>query len=471
MASGPADVLVNDIHSRLNATDVAEVVPPDSVDSLRSAVLDAGRRGRAVAIAGGHHAMGGQQFVEGGTLVDTRGLRRVLGFDRERGLVEVEAGIQWPELVRHLIDVQEGEPAPWGIAQKQTGADRFTLGGSISANGHGRGLAMRPLVADVESLRLVLADGSLAECSRAENDELFRLAIGGYGLFGAISSVTLRLSPRRKLERVVEVAGIDGLIEAFAGRVAAGFLYGDFQFAIDLGSDDFLRRGVFSCYRPVADDTPIPADQRALSREDWARLLLYAHTDKRRAFEEYTRHYLATSGQVYWSDLHQFADYVDGYHLELDRALGAEVPAAEMITEVYVPRPRLADFMAAAANGLRAAAADVIYGTIRLIERDDETVLAWAKDSYACVIFNLHTAHTEEALAGSAETFRTLIDLARERGGSFFLTYHRWATREQLGACYPELGDFFALKRRYDPGGRFQSEWYRHTARLVAGEV
>ena len=36
----------------------------------------------------------------------------------------------------------------------------------------------------------------------------------------------------------------------------------------------------------------------------------------------------------------------------------------------------------------------MIYGTVRLIERDDETFLAWARDRYACVIFNLHVEHT-----------------------------------------------------------------------------
>ena len=36
----------------------------------------------------------------------------------------------------------------------------------------------------------------------------------------------------------------------------------------------------------------------------------------------------------------------------------------------------------------------MIYGTVRLIERDDETVLAWAREPWACIIFNLHVDHT-----------------------------------------------------------------------------
>jgi FAD/FMN-containing dehydrogenase len=462
-----APVKVNDIHSGLNETDVAETVVVDSLDALRTAVMTTAASGGAISIAGGRHAMGGQQFASDARLLDMRGLSAVLDLDREQGLVEVEAGIQWPDLVRSLLERQTGAEQQWGITQKQTGADRFTIGGSISANGHGRGLTLRPLVGDVESLRLVTADGSTIACSREENAELFRLVIGGYGLFGAIYSVTLRLAPRRKLERVVELAEAEQLERLFAERIAAGYLYGDFQFAIDPSSEDFLHRGVFSCYRPVADSVEIPAGQRALTREDWGRLLVYAHTEKTRAFEEYADHYLATSGQLYWSDLHQFADYTDGYHEQLDRLLGSAEPASEMISELYVPRERLSDFLADVAEDFRGNDADVIYGTVRLIERDEESFLAWARQSWACVIFNLHTVHTREGISRSTEAFRGLIDRARERGGSYFLTYHRWARREQVEDCYPQFRDFLRLKRQYDPTSVFESNWYRHHLALL----
>jgi hypothetical protein len=261
---------------------------------------------------------------------------------------------------------------------------------------------------------------------------------------------------------VVEVRELTGLAEAFDQRIADGFLYGDFQFAIDPATEDFLHRGVFSCYRPIDNATPIPGDQKALTRENWAELLLLTHTDKARAFELYAAHYLATDGQIYLSDAHQYGDYVDGYHAQLDAALGAEHPATEMITEIYVPRGRLADFMADVAADFRETGVDVIYGTVRLIERDEESFLAWAREPWACVIFNLHTVHTPAGLAHSEAAFRRLIDHAIARGGSYFLTYHRWATAEQVEACYPRFREFLALKLEHDPEERFQSDWYRH---------
>src|SRR6267143_7326706 len=110
--------------------------------------------------------MGGQQFAQDSICVDTRSLNRVTAFDRERGLIEVEAGIQWPELIENYLAAQQNSEKRWGIAQKQTGADTFTLGGSLSSNVHGRGLKMKPLVSDVESFTLIDAAGKAVRCSR-----------------------------------------------------------------------------------------------------------------------------------------------------------------------------------------------------------------------------------------------------------------------------------------------------------------
>ncbi|HKQ54226.1 MAG TPA: FAD-dependent oxidoreductase, partial [Pyrinomonadaceae bacterium] len=311
--------VVNDVHSGLNRTRVRSIVRPESLEDLRAVIREAGAARCAIAVAGGRHAMGGQQFARDGVLVDTSSLNRVLRFDPARREVEVEAGIQWPELVNHLIAAQRGRARQFGIIQKQTGADRLSLGGALAANIHGRGLALKPIINDVESFDLVDARGEVVRCSRRENRELFGLAVGGYGLFGVVARVTLRLAPRRKLRRVVRLLDSSELMQSFDGRVAAGFLYGDFQFMTDPDSDGFLRRGVFSCYEPVADDAAEPPRHKELSPGEWGQLLYLAHADRRRAFESYAAHYLSTDGQLYWSDTHQLSVYLDDYHRELDK--------------------------------------------------------------------------------------------------------------------------------------------------------
>ena len=246
-----------------------------------------------------------------------------------------------------------------------------------------------------------------------------------------------------------------------------GFVYGDFQFDIDPASPEFLTKGVFSGYQPIDGDQDIAETE--LSREDWVKLLYLAHVDKRRAFSLYAQHYIATDGQTYWSDTHQLGVYIDSYHAEVDRLMKAPHKCSEMITELYVPVERAIDFLHAAAATLTALKAEVIYGTIRLINEDTETVLAWARGRRACVIFNLHVEHTPARIEKSAVAFRALIDLALERSGSFFLTYHRHATRAQLLAAYPRLPEFLQAKDAHDPQGVFTSDWHRWLTRTLTG--
>ncbi len=163
--------------------------------------------------------------------------------------------------------------------------------------------------------------------------------------------------------------------------------------------------------------------------------------------------------------------YLDNYHEDLDRRLQAKVKGTEMITELYVPRTALASFLGAVRADFRQHDAQLIYGTIRLIEKDGESFLAWARESWACIVMNLHVDHDESGLRKAADNFHQLIDRAIEFGGSYYLTYHRWASRQQVEKCYPQMAEFLRLKRRYDPGEVFQSDWYRYYKKMFSDRL
>jgi hypothetical protein len=181
------------------------------------------------------------------------------------------------------------------------------------------------------------------------------------------------------------------------------------------------------------------------------------------AFDKYAEYYLSTNGQVYWSDTHQLA----GNFQEYRRAVAPE-RGTEMITEVYVTKEQFLDFMADAHADFLKHRVDMTYGTIRLIEQDDTTFLAWADRPYVCIVCNLHVIHTEEGKRQAAGHFRRILDLGIAHSGKFYLTYHRWATKQQVAACYPQFAEFLKLKRKHDPTELFQSQWYRHYKALFA---
>jgi FAD/FMN-containing dehydrogenase len=457
-------VHLNDEQSQLNPTTVRQVLKPRSLDDLCRALMTANRQGCAISVAGGRHSMGGQQFGSDNIHLDMTSFNRVVGLDAQRGLVTVESGIQWPELIAELhrrqIDLGPCGAQPWTIRQKQTGVDAVTVAGSLASNMHGRGLAFPPFVHDIESFELLDASGKVRHCSRSENTELFSLAIGGYGLFGIVTHVTLRLVRRFKVRRRVEVIAVKDVLDRYRSRRENGFVFGDCQYAVDLGGDGGNHQGIMPCYEPVTAETAISENPTVLSGDDWANLYRLARTDKRKAFEVYSQFYLKTDQQVYWSDTHQLAGAFSGHKVAVNPEQGTE-----MITEVYVSHENALAFMTAVRNDLAKRDADISYGTIRFIEPDRETFLPWARERIVCIVCNLHVRHTDAGIKRARATFRQILDRVLEYGGSFYLTYHRWAARHHVAACYPQMADFFRLKKKYDPGERFQSDWYRHSSR------
>jgi FAD/FMN-containing dehydrogenase len=413
-------VWVNDVHSGLNKTLVAKIERPPAADRLREVIVAAREARLPVSIGGGRHAMGGQQFGRATIHVDMTGLDRVIDFDRESGEVEVESGIQWPQLVDWLEKEQGTGSRPWGIVQRQTGADRVCVGGALAANAHGRGFAKKPIVEDVLAFTLMNPSGELLRCSRTENSDLFRLAVGGYGLFGPMTTVRLKLGPRRRVERVTDTVETKDLARHFDERIADGFVSGDLQLTTDLNSEAALREGISVCDRPVADDAPNGSSSSS-------------------------------------SRLTRDPDESD------------EPPnSSEMITEICVPRGELPVFLEDVRADFVEHGVTPVRGMVRLIERDDETYLPWAKDRFACVTFGLRVDHDRRGLKKAPDDFRRLIDRGLERGGGYYLAYHRWAARRQVLAGYPELPEFLRLKQEHDPEERFQSEWYRHYRTMFA---
>jgi FAD/FMN-containing dehydrogenase len=464
------DLLVNDIHSQLNPTRVNKVLKPQSAEQLAHFVLSASQQGRTLSLAGKRHAMGGQQFGTDTDLIDLTSCNKIIALDKHSGIIEVESGIIWPSIIDYCWTEQRDDPEPWSIAQKQTGADALTLGGGLAANVHGRGLTMRPIIGDIESFKLITPESTQIECSRSSHPELFRLVIGGYGLFGVISSIKLRLMPRTRLKRAVKVIDIDELMPAFEQRINQAYRYGDFQYMTDSTSPDFLRKGVFSCYLPVDSNEKEPQRQhRELQIEDWKKLYRLAFTDKGEAYKAYSEYYLSTNDQLYWSDTHQLSVYLGGdYYIKLNKELGFKDNASLMISEIYVPRNDLTRFMHDVRKVALKESCDIIYGTIRLIKKDEESFLAWAKEDYACIIFNLRVFHTPDGIEKAKRDFRALIDAALPYNGSYYLTYHRWALKDQVLACYPQFPEFLQMKQKYDPKEVIQSDWYRHYKTMFA---
>ena len=89
--------LLNDVQSQLNATEVARVVTPATVQEISAVIAEASAQGIVVCPAGALHSMGGQQFARGGISVSSSRLAKIGPLNPDSANVWVQAGVKWPE--------------------------------------------------------------------------------------------------------------------------------------------------------------------------------------------------------------------------------------------------------------------------------------------------------------------------------------------------------------------------------------
>jgi FAD/FMN-containing dehydrogenase len=458
-------ITVNDVHSQLNPTIVQSISTARTEADVLQTIRATKHSRSSLSICGARHAAGGQQFLSDGVLLDMSEMNKVIRFDQDAGLITVQSGIHWDEMQKSLDASQSTSSVAWGINQKQTGLNTLTIGGTVGANAHGQGLSLKPFVGDIESFRIINSDGQKLRCSRQENPELFYLVIGGYGLFGVVTDVTLKLIRRQMVRRSVKQVPVASIGTEFDTSISKGYRYGHCQINIDSTSPGYLKEGVFCTYEPVDSSTPGGGGSQ-LTQDGWLDLVILAHKDKKAAFKNYSNFLLSTDQAVDWADVWQSNFYMPNYHSRMGESAAHSVAASEVLSEFYVPVPQLENFLAKAREYFLLHNVDVIFSTVRFIQRDDETFLPWARQQYACVIFNFHTIHSVAEINKTMDAYSYLIDRAIDADGSFYLTYQHVANKQQLLTCYPQFENFLKLKLKYDPTAVFQSDWYRWHRRM-----
>lgn len=172
--------------------------------------LEAGNLGgRSFLAYGNGRSYGDSCQAHSGTVVDMRGMSRILSFDPETGLLEAEAGALLSDIIAFA--------APHGFFPAVVpGTQSVTLGGAIANDIHGKNHHRRGSFGrHVESLRLLRSDGRVRQCSTSSECRLFAATIGGMGLTGLILSAAIRLMRVPSLDVAETVVRFRDLDEYF----------------------------------------------------------------------------------------------------------------------------------------------------------------------------------------------------------------------------------------------------------------
>jgi decaprenylphospho-beta-D-ribofuranose 2-oxidase len=120
-------------------------------------------------------------------VIFTGKFNKFINFDSLTGILECESGVTFEEIIEVFL--------PKGYFLPVTpGTKYITLGGAISNDVHGKNHHVDGSFSEhVIGLRLLIADGTIIECSREENSEIFWATVGGIGLTGIILTVKFKL--------------------------------------------------------------------------------------------------------------------------------------------------------------------------------------------------------------------------------------------------------------------------------------
>ncbi|MGI8415215.1 MAG: D-arabinono-1,4-lactone oxidase [Nakamurella sp.] len=172
---------------RSAAADFAEVAMPQDTDAVVALVRRAAAAGLKIRPLGAGHSFT-PLGVTAGISVRLDRLSGVLAADPTTGLVTLGAGTRLHDLPRLL--------QPHGLALQNLGdIDTQTIAGAIGTGTHGTGAGFTGIADQVRGLTIVLADGSVLECSADTEPDLFQAARIGLGAFGVVTAVTLQCVP------------------------------------------------------------------------------------------------------------------------------------------------------------------------------------------------------------------------------------------------------------------------------------
>ncbi len=438
--------------SRLNASQPGEVIqvatdPDAAVRQLSDLVQRAAREGRHISISGASHSMGGHTIYPGGIALDMHPFNH-LSLDEGKRLLTAGAGARWHEIIPFLD--QRG----YAVSIMQTNND-FSVGGSISVNCHGWQNNTPPIASTVDSFRLLTAAGEVVRCSRTENRELFSLALGGYGLFGVILEVDLRIVPNDYYEAEARAVAPQDYVKVYheltRGRTDVGMAYG----RISVAPASFFQEASVTLLRRKATDKPA---KNTLTDEKPSLL-------KRLV-------YRGGVGSDYGKNLRWFLEKqigeTQGKVLSRNQVMNEpsnlyatrDPGATDILHEYFIPAGRFAEFIEKSRPIFLSYRPELLNITVRNVETDQDTFLRYAPEEMFGLVLLFHQRRDEAAEATMKVMTRELIDVALACGGRYYLPYRPHATPGQFLRAYPQAPEFFALKRRYDPEGVFENQFY-----------
>lgn len=445
-------VYINDF-SRLNKTHIEQLATPTNYAEVADILKKAGQENKKISIAGIRHSQGGHAFYPDAIVINLKNLNRILRLDLEHKLITVQTGASWADVQNFLN--------PHHLAVKiMQFANFFTIGGALSVNANGIDPHFGPLIESVRSIKIMKADGSIVTANRTENSELFKLAIGGYGLFGIILEATLEIVDNTIYKRKATTMSLQDYvtyIKKMKNDPSLGFHLAHLKLTPNKKQ---LHAGVIAIDYKQIDESTLSAHQKKelkkLYKEHFVsvkkngiNLLRTTSVAKSLAWIPE----LAQNGKII-SRNNIMSPHVS--HIYTDSSKDAD-----LLQEYFIPVDNLISFIKSLGTITKQLNVNLMHVALRFIPQNNESFLSYTKtDRIGIVLYFSHKINEKECNT-IKQWSQNLIDAAITCNGAYYLPMQLHASKEQIRKIYPEIDEFFELKKKYDPHTLFMNCFYK----------
>lgn len=438
--------------SQLNLTkiDTIILVPNDKKGieiQLKKVLKYAKENNLKISIAGAKHSMGGHTIYPNGIVLNMLPYKQ-MELDASKNILTIGSGALWEDALKYLDKYGKS------IAIMQAFSS-FSIGGSISVNGHGWQKDVPPISASVISFTLMKENGEIVNCSRQENQELFKLVIGGYGLFGIVLDVKLKVVENESLQYKYIRLSPDNYVNYYKKYISenpnVNLVFGRLR----ISNKHFLEEATLNFFEKVEGTIPVMQNKKSTEAQRLVfRGSVNSEYGKRLRWDLETGMNKVSKNEIY-SRNELLNDHVSLIENK-DRS------STDLLQEYFIPERNFNQFITDMKPILRNSRIDLLNITIRGVHQDNDSYLSYARENVFGFVLLFNQKKTDKQETEMKKLTNQLLEVALKNEGTFYLPYRLHINKEKMRKPYPNADKFFQLKLKYDPSELFNNRFYKY---------
>lgn len=438
--------------SQLNLTKIDTIIQvPNNKNEieiqLKNVLKYAKENNLKISIAGAKHSMGGHTIYPNGIVLNMLTYKQ-MKLDTANNILTIGSGALWEDALKYLDKYGKS------IAIMQAFSS-FSIGGSISVNGHGWQKDVPPISASVVSFTLMKENGEIINCSRQENQELFKLVIGGYGLFGIVLDVKLKVVENEALQYKYIRLSPENYVKYYKKYISENpninLVFGRLR----ISDKHFLEEATLNFFEKVEVTIPVLQNEKSTEAQRLVfRGSVNSEYGKRLRWDLETGMNKVSKNEIY-SRNELLNDHVSLIE-------NKDTSSSDLLQEYFIPERNFNQFITDLKPVLKNSKIDLLNITIRGVHQDNESYLSYARENVFGFVLLYNQKKTDKQEVEMKNLTNKLLEVALKNEGTFYLPYRLHIDKEKMRKSYPNADKFFQLKLKYDPTELFNNKFYEH---------